>query len=206
MTRADTPFNRWSLRKRGLDNSDAKPDSHERAGMADDTAEQLPEEHGASAPEPIREAGSRTEEIDAPPPEGSLDHTLPDPDSLGPGADFKGYLVPGVSAALKRRALRRLYTTGNYNVRDGLDDYDLDYSQMGKLSVTASASVRQWGKKALETFEERAHAQPRGDEQSADECPCDAMPSGTSEEDKVSSPRRTAGMSGEESHKNDSST
>lgn len=54
---------------------------------------------------------------------------LPDPDSLGLGDDFKPFMRPGVPQALRRRALRRLWSVNPFfNVRDGLDDYDEDYT------------------------------------------------------------------------------
>nr|WP_240458040.1 DUF3306 domain-containing protein [Halomonas socia] len=77
---------------------------------------------------------------------------------MGPGSDFKAFLAPGVSSALKNRALRRLWASGNYNVRDGLDDYDLDYSQMRKMSAATSENVRKWGRKVLDKLEEQDEA------------------------------------------------
>lgn len=147
-------FELWSRRKRGLSN---ERHSVEDAPLSEASDQQSELREPSSHDEPA-EQRQRLESEDAPhsapPPEGSLDHTLPDPDTLGPGSDFKAYLVPGVSSALKNRALRRLWATGNYNVRDGLDDYDLDYSQMRKMTAETSESVRQWGKKLLDKLEE----------------------------------------------------
>ncbi|CAM3522885.1 DUF3306 domain-containing protein [Halomonas sp. AOP12-C2-37] len=96
---------------------------------------------------------------------GSLDHTLPDPDTLGVGSDFSAFMLPGVSGALRRRALKRLWATGNYNVRDGLDDYDADYRQQLKPMASGLASkLRSWTHKVDETLDkplEDASAEPQ---------------------------------------------
>ncbi|MCK5501114.1 MAG: DUF3306 domain-containing protein, partial [Tritonibacter mobilis] len=54
---------------------------------------------------------------------------LPDPDTLGPGDDFKAFLTEAVPARLKTRALRRLWVTNPVlaNV-DGLIDYGEDFT------------------------------------------------------------------------------
>ncbi|APX93050.1 hypothetical protein BWR19_08985 [Halomonas sp. 1513] len=144
-------FELWSRRKRGLA---VEQDGIEEAEPADQAAPDSQATLDDAAAEQGRHPEGGEDAPAGPPPEGSLDHTLPDPDTLGPGSDFKAYLVPGVSAALKNRALRRLWTTGNYHVRDGLDDYDLDYSQMRKMTAETSESVRQWGKKLFDKLEE----------------------------------------------------
>ena len=42
------------------------------------------------------------------------------------------------------RALRRMFKVGNYNVRDGLDDYDDDYSQLTQMAPETGERMRQW--------------------------------------------------------------
>ncbi|SDK80800.1 Protein of unknown function [Franzmannia pantelleriensis] len=152
-------FERWSRRKRGLAvEQDAGDESvgTETPEPAVETAESASSSEPAAQPPRQRVSDEVGDTPAAPPAEGSLDHTLPAPETLGPGSDFKAYLVPGVSSALKNRALRRLWATGNYNVRDGLDDYDLDYSQMRKMTAETSETVRQWGKKLVEKLDEPA--------------------------------------------------
>ncbi|TVP47739.1 MAG: DUF3306 domain-containing protein [Halomonas sp.] len=95
-----------------------------------------------------------SDEPEAPPEPGSLDHTLPDPETLEAGSDFSAFMVPGVSGALRRQALKRLWATGNYNVRDGLDDYDADYRQQLKPMTSGLASkLRRWTHKVEEAVD-----------------------------------------------------
>lgn len=87
---------------------------------------------------------------------GSLDHSLPDPETLEAGSDFSAYMAPGVSGPLRRQALKRLWATGNYNVRDGLDDYDADYNQLLKPMTSELASkLRRWTHKVEETVDKQ---------------------------------------------------
>lgn len=130
-------FERWSRRKRGVEASDdverkddfpARPDvPPQHAGMTEN-----PSDAGETpAPESVVA-------------EGDLDAQLPDPDTLTPDSDFKPFLLHGVSPELKRRALRRMFSAGSYNVRDGLDDYDHDFSKARKLSSEVTAQLRRW--------------------------------------------------------------
>ncbi|AYF33880.1 DUF3306 domain-containing protein [Vreelandella alkaliphila] len=154
-------FERWSRKKRGVesDEADAALDNPPN-GSAEPNSELGLEADALSA------ASSDTESLDAeasvddaPPLPGSLDHTLPDPDHLPAGSDFSAFMAPGVSAALRRRALKRLWATGNYNVRDGLDDYDADYRQQLKPMATELAGkLRRWANKAEEAVDRPAEA------------------------------------------------
>lgn len=141
---------RWSRKKRGLE-SDAV--MAPEPSQASEEAPVLPEAHQQ------QEAPADPAEPPAPAP-GSLDDTLPDPDTLPAGSDFSVFMAAGVSSALRRRALRRLWATGNYNVRDGLDDYDADYTQQLKPMASELADkLRRWAHQAEEAIEA-----PREDE------------------------------------------
>lgn len=132
-------LSRWSQRKR----ADAM--ANEREPGRRDPVESVGEE-AAMAPDGAPPTG--TAELDASSPEpGSLDHTLPDPDTLPPGSDIKAFLAPGVSAGLRRRALRRLFAADHYGIRDGLDDYDEDYRRhLRPLAGELAQRLRQWAR------------------------------------------------------------
>lgn len=133
---------RWSRKKRGLESD---------AVMAPEPA-QASEEASAEA-HLQQEAPADPAEPPVPAP-GSLDDTLPDPDTLPAGSDFSVFMAAGVSSALRRRALRRLWATGNYNVRDGLDDYDADYTQQLKpMASELAGKLRRWAHQVEETID-----------------------------------------------------
>ncbi len=54
---------------------------------------------------------------------------LPPVESLGFDSDFTRFLAPKVDEAVKRQALRKLFSDPRFNVMDGLDVYIDDYSK-----------------------------------------------------------------------------
>jgi len=68
--------------------------------------------------------------------------TLPDLDQLGADADYSAFLGPRVDAALRRKALRKLFHSPKFNVCDGLDDYCDDFTQFGSLGDVVTADMR----------------------------------------------------------------
>lgn len=136
---------RWSRLKRNVpQEQDAPPASP----PVEEPVDELAAEHSAAEalPTPEQAAEHVSEQTTEQTPEpGSLDHTLPDPETLAAGSDFSAFMLPGVSGALRRRALKRLWATGNYNVRDGLDDYDADYHKLLKpMASELAGKLRRW--------------------------------------------------------------
>lgn len=63
---------------------------------------------------------------------------LPDLDKLDANdktANFQAFLAEGVSEALKKQALRKLFSADVFNIRDGLDDYDDDFTKFTALGI-----------------------------------------------------------------------
>ncbi|MCL7929176.1 DUF3306 domain-containing protein [Halomonas llamarensis] len=160
-------FERWSRAKRGLpavsdeDTPSVETPSVEKTATSadDDKAHLDASEHVRQQAEGDEVGGAADESrdaLEAPPEPGSLDHTLPDPDTLAAGSDFSAFMSPGVSSALRRKALRRLWSTGDYNVRDGLNDYDHDFkAQMKPMAAEMVDKVRQWTKKVEDALDDK---------------------------------------------------
>lgn len=152
---------RWSRKKRGEEGDEQPLESAAPAAVEEELRES-----GAVSDGLEQQLEPHEPEVEETPAPGSLDHTLPDPDALPPGSDFSVFMASGVSAALRRRALKRLWATGNYNVRDGLDDYDADYRQQLKpMASELAGKLRRWADKAEksvasdESVDEEAHTQ-----------------------------------------------
>ena len=139
-------FSRWSQRK--LDESTDKALE----------AEQPVEETSVTSSEPASQTLSSAEEL-----------TPNDPTSIEPtnaleeSADTKEsasetteelsmaqLLVSEASESVKKAALRKLFLSEEFNVRDGLDDYDDDYSNLKSLSEGVAESLRDWVKEKVE--------------------------------------------------------
>lgn len=71
------------------------------------------------------------------------DADMPPLDSLGETSDFGRFLSPGVSDELQRLALRKLFHLPGFCSRDGLDDYDEDFTTMTRLADAVTARVDQ---------------------------------------------------------------
>lgn len=118
----DEPFLvRWSRRKQAV-----RQEQEPRAEEPGDTPVSDSSETGAEA------AGEQS----------FTDEDLPPPETLGPDSDFSAYLSGRVSSGLRRAAMRRLFSLPDFNVRDGLDDYDEDYTGFQSLGKIVTARMK----------------------------------------------------------------
>ncbi len=77
-----------------------------------------------------------------PAPRPPSDADMPAIESLTAESDYSGFLSPEVSDQLRRLALRKLFHAASFNVRDGLDDYDEDFTQFDKLGGLITSDMR----------------------------------------------------------------
>lgn len=139
-------FSRWSQRK--LDESTDKARE----------AEQPLEETSVTSPDSASQTPTSAEEL-APNDPAPIEPT----NALGESGDTKEsaseateelsmaqLLVSEASESVKKAALRKLFLSEEFNVRDGLDDYDDDYSNLKSLSEGVAESLRDWVKEKAE--------------------------------------------------------
>jgi hypothetical protein len=67
---------------------------------------------------------------------------MPDIGTLGEDSDFTGFMSPGVSDELRNLALRKLFHAPVFNIRDGLDEYDEDYTSFEKLGDIVTCDMK----------------------------------------------------------------
>jgi hypothetical protein len=95
------------------------------------------------------------------------DEDMPPIDSLTPDSDYTGFLSSGVSEDLRRLALRKLFHGPEFNVVDGLDDYDGDYTSFAKLGDVITSEMRHRmeieARRKLEQAKESLNVQSEGD-------------------------------------------
>ena len=72
------------------------------------------------------------------------DADMPPVETLDANSDFSGFMSSGVSEALRRRALRKLFSLPAFNELDGLNDYDEDFTLLEPLGDTITYQMRQW--------------------------------------------------------------
>jgi len=118
----ESVLSRWSRRKHDADLREASDEVAEpdnRAGLT------------VAKPDETAEA-----------PEHLTDADMPDIDTLNEDSDFSGFMSPGVSDELRNLALRKLFHAPVFNIRDGLDEYDEDYTSFEKLGDIVTCDMK----------------------------------------------------------------
>lgn len=85
------------------------------------------------------------------------DADMPPVESLHADSDFSGFLSPGVSEELRKLALRKMFALPSFQVRDGLDDYDDDFTVFEPLGDTVTNDP--WTHRQKRLAEEKAAAE-----------------------------------------------
>ncbi|MCP4286805.1 MAG: DUF3306 domain-containing protein [Gammaproteobacteria bacterium] len=70
------------------------------------------------------------------------DEDMPSIECLTESSDYSGFLSPKVSDELRRVALRKLFNAAVFNQRDGLDDYDDDFTSFAKLGDIITSDMQ----------------------------------------------------------------
>ena len=133
-------LNRWSQRKR--DASVTEEDALTEEGALDKVAisdgdkpsDAIHPKQLDSLTEPAPTTDSTTPIL--------TDADMPDIESLNGDSDFSPFLSEGVSKELRNRALKKLFFSGKFAVRDGLDDYDDDFTYFEPLGDTVTSDMK----------------------------------------------------------------
>ncbi|MFQ5760688.1 MAG: DUF3306 domain-containing protein [Acidiferrobacterales bacterium] len=100
------------------------------------------------------------------PANAKTDADMPPIESLDENSDYSPFLSPKVSQKLRSVALRKLFHMAGFNIRDGLDDYDDDFTVFEPLGDTVTADMRH----QMEREEEKARQRlAERDEESVEE-------------------------------------
>ncbi len=130
---------RWSRRKRAAERGE--PPEASADGRDADAAEDGAAQEPRPAHDPVL-----------------TDADMPDIDTIGDASSVAEFFSPGVSEGLRRKALRKLFHSPKFNVRDGLDDFDDDYTHFEKLGDIVTADMKHRAELEAERLRERAMA------------------------------------------------
>ena len=193
---------RWSNRKRSV-REEAQPtpqddriDTEEPVPLNTIVPEDSPGRMRTTV-EADRLRESREEPEESPP--VLTDADMPSLDTLDERSDYSGFLSPGVSDRLRKRALRKLFAAAVFNVRDGLDDYDEDFTWFEPLGDMVTSDMKHQAEVAerrrLEAEEAKlAEAGESGEPQTASE----ETPEVEEDEQTEAAPVADAGSDGQE--------
>lgn len=81
------------------------------------------------------------------------DADMPPIESLDEDSDYSPFLSPGVSDDLRQQAMRKLFTQPDFNITDGLNDYDEDYTQFAGLGKVITHEMKRMLQRELEKEE-----------------------------------------------------
>lgn len=133
---------RWSRRKALSRKGEELPEPPEDADEIVQDAPQADKEavpaDESPAPEQAAEAG------------GDDMPELPPLETLGENSDYSAFLGKGVPPDLKQKALQKLFHSPKFNIRDGLDDYDWDFTNPEPLGDIITAEMRYRVQRELE--------------------------------------------------------
>ncbi len=107
---------RWSRRKQQIAKEESEPEVSSTAEAAEEVVD--PEQIKAEKLEALNKL---------------TDQDMPDVASLDENSDFSGFMSTSVTEGLRKMALKKLFMGASYNIRDGLDEYDGDYTKFEKM-------------------------------------------------------------------------
>jgi hypothetical protein len=122
----ESVLSRWSRRK--LENQQPPTDTDRSMPQA------VPEET-AEAPAAALEDQAESQPL-------LTDDDMPALESLTEDSDYSGFMSAGVSDKLRNLALRKLFMAPVFNIRDGLDEYDEDYTYFEKLGDIVTCDMK----------------------------------------------------------------
>ena len=96
------------------------------------------------------------------------DEDMPPLETLSEESDYTGFLSPKVSDELRKLALRKLFHCSRFNICDGLDDYDEDFTKFAKLGDVITADMRHLAEmEALKKMQQQEGVEPQMVEEEA---------------------------------------
>ena len=111
------------------------------------------------------------------------DSDMPEIDTLNESSDFSQFFSTGVSEELRDLALQKLFRLPEFNLRDGLNDYDDDFSKMPALTEAVASKLRNWANEQKEAFEEQLSDEVMSEEQPSEETQPEAIDTPTAEDE-----------------------
>ena len=174
---AEGPLRRWVRRKREV----AREKEAEDEARRRDTR-RAPSDAAGDARESTDDASepSVVEE------KVLTDEDMPPLDSLDENSDYSGFLSSGVSEALRRRALRKLFSSAVFNIPDGLDDYDDDFTSFAALGDIVTSDMKHQAEMEAERAKQaQARAEPPADGEGESRAAEDERPAPASDDATV---------------------
>ena len=96
------------------------------------------------------------------------DDDMPDLETRTEDSDYSGFMSEGVSDELRNLALRKLFRSSVFNIRDGLDEYDDDFTQFEKLGDIVTSDMKHQMEMQEQKLREKLAAEAEAEPPEAD--------------------------------------
>lgn len=133
MIKDESVLSRWSRRKLQSDQQTLKEDVGIELQQQNDSAELVDIEFDDLSDKHVEEHQQQ---------EVLTDADMPEIETLHEDSDYSGFMSPGVSDELRNLALKKLFQAPSFNIRDGLDEYDEDYTTFEKLGDIITCDMK----------------------------------------------------------------
>ena len=127
---------RWARRKQQSEIAENPEQSQSQSEVLEETANLPADASADSAVAPAVEEPASAEQVTL------TDEDMPPIESLNGESDYSPFLSEGVSKELRNLALKKLFFSGKFGIRDGLDDYDDDFTKFEPLGNTVTSDMK----------------------------------------------------------------
>lgn len=160
---------RWSRRKQ---DAREQPDQNQASSLSVETDDEQPpdatlNENPAGDANTVATQNSQLPEVEEPEEPLLCDADMPAIESLDSKSDLSCFFNRGVSEKLRQAALRHLLRLPAFNITDGLNDYDEDYTTFEPLGDIVTSDMRFHEKRRIKLAEQQRLEQEQLEEEQA---------------------------------------
>lgn len=160
-------LSRWSRRKLQTEEESKREDTILEAAEATDD-----------------QANLQALEVDEAPPV-LTDDDMPPIESLHEDSDFSMFMSSGVSDKLRNMALRKMFHAPVFNIRDGLDEYDDDFTSFEPLGDIVTSDMKHQIEMLEKKQLEEAELKPDGELVDAEQEPVEDVDAESNPVDEI---------------------
>ncbi len=122
------------------------------------------------------------------------DDDMPPIELLDENSDFSMFMSSGVSDKLRNLALKKLFHAPVFNIRDGLDEYDEDYTSFEKLGDIVTCDMKHQIEMQEKKKQEEAEARALADDEAIEEDHIESLEQSTESETGGEEPENHAAI------------
>jgi len=140
---------RWSRRKQNAagDAVDTAHESDVDNDLIDNDLIREKSDHPLQADDSSQAKANPPDDAESSTVPALTDADMPDIETLNSDSDFSPFFSEGVSKELRNLALKKLFFSGMFAARDGLDDYDDDFTRFEPLGDTITSDMKYHAKR-----------------------------------------------------------